>query len=111
MQLLNLVLRDYIETWYGHISADTAFLLQLRASLQKTIVSFANQCVCAAVHFIRHVRSAKEMDWVAFVTTSTVAELMAHLKYFRVAHKLAELDATTRLKKVILLSMISLTLR
>ena len=40
------------------------------------------------------------MDWVAFITTSTVAELMAHLKYFRVAHRLAEQDAAARLKKV-----------
>lgn len=84
-EVLHYLLRDFIESWYSKISKDQSFLTHLRHSIQKMIVSFSNQ--------------AKEMDWVSFITASTVTEIVAHLKCFRVAVRLAEQEAVAKTKK------------
>lgn len=84
-QVLDLLFRDYIETWYSEISKDPEFLVLLRSSIQKTIVSFSNH--------------AKEVDWVSFITKSTVKEIVEHLKRYRATVKQAEVDAAARTRK------------
>ncbi len=42
-QVLTLIFRDFIETWYKDISDDPHFLNDLRASFQSIIVTMSNQ--------------------------------------------------------------------
>ncbi len=167
--MLDLLFRDYIETWYSEISKDPEFLVLLRSSIQKTIVSFSNQFVnmnskstislfrirfrllvsCNVfdekikplVVLLKHLNvffddlasfirswhslvlmppcsdktdslnifslipffasfSAKEVDWVSFITKSTVKEIVEHLKRYRTTVKQAEVDAAARTRKV-----------
>ena len=43
------------------------------------------------------------MDWVNFITSVTIDELISHLKCFRAAIKIAEKDAVARSGKVLIL--------
>ncbi|XP_054724654.1 sorting nexin-13-like [Uloborus diversus] len=70
-EVLNFAFRDYINTWYSHLSTDEEFLLCLKELVRKVIVAFSNRF--------------KEVDWVPYLTTKLVDDFASHLRLFRQA--------------------------
>eukprot|EP00911_Craspedida_sp_UC1_P001399 UC1_evm2s1056 len=79
-QVITNLLRDYVDSWYVHVSADsnTDFRLQCRRILQDALVSLAGRC--------------KEVDWKVFATKTVVDCFMGHLRLFRVAARLTQAE-------------------
>ncbi|XP_042901094.1 sorting nexin-13 isoform X2 [Parasteatoda tepidariorum] len=71
-EVLNYAFRDYIATWYSHISKDEDFLLSLKDLVRKVIVAFSGRF--------------KDVEWVNYLTTKLVDDFTSHLHIFRRAH-------------------------
>lgn len=69
-EVLQLFFRDYVHDWYyNSISTDEGFLYDLRQTLQRALVAFANR--------------SKDVEWVNFLTTRFVDDITNHLKIYR----------------------------
>lgn len=75
--VLELFFRDYVHGWYyDNISTDEGFLYDLRQTLQRALIAFANR--------------SKDVEWVNFLTTRLVDDLTNHLKIYRKAKQRVE---------------------
>jgi len=68
-EMLQYIIRDYIENWYGLISSDAEFLYESRQNLQNLTINISNRC--------------KEVDWSPFLTTKLVDIVAAHIRLYR----------------------------
>ena len=76
-EVLELFFRDYVHGWYyDNISTDEGFLYDLRQTLQRALIAFANR--------------SKDVEWVNFLTTRLVDDLTNHLKIYRKAKQRVE---------------------
>ena len=48
-QVLQLFFRDYVHGWYYTISTDEGFLYDLRQTLQRALIAFANRLVIITI--------------------------------------------------------------
>nr|XP_045621515.1 sorting nexin-13-like isoform X1 [Procambarus clarkii] len=79
--VVTLVVRDFILTWYNHLSYHQAFITQLHRTVQHSMIVLANRC--------------KNMDWVGYLTTRLVDDIACHLRLFREARSAARGKATS----------------
>ncbi|CAH3124187.1 unnamed protein product [Pocillopora meandrina] len=84
-EVLQLFFRDYVHDWYyNSISTDEGFLYDLRQTLQRALVAFANR--------------SKDVEWVNFLTTRFVDDITNHLKIYRkTKQRLEKADDNTSL--------------
>lgn len=75
-EVLQLFFRDYVHGWYYTISTDEGFLYDLRQTLQRALIAFANR--------------SKDVEWVNFLTTRFVDDITNHLKIYRKAKERVE---------------------
>lgn len=75
-EVLQLFFRDYVHEWYYTISTDEGFLYDLRQTLQRAFIAFANR--------------SKDVEWVNFLTTRFVDDITNHLKIYRTAKQRVE---------------------
>ncbi|KAJ7371336.1 sorting nexin 13 [Desmophyllum pertusum] len=76
-EVLQLFFRDYVHGWYySSISTDEGFLYDLRQTLQRALIAFANR--------------SKDVEWVNFLTTRFVDDITNHLKIYRKAKQRVE---------------------
>lgn len=75
-EVLQLFFRDYVHGWYYTISTDEGFLYDLRQTLQRALIAFANR--------------SKDVEWVNFLTTRFVDDITNHLKIYRKAKERLE---------------------
>ncbi|KAK2562711.1 Sorting nexin-13 [Acropora cervicornis] len=75
-EVLQLFFRDYVHGWYYTISTDEGFLYDLRQTLQRALIAFANR--------------SKDVKWVNFLTTRFVDDITNHLKIYRKAKERLE---------------------
>jgi len=71
-EILNHILRDYVEHWYSLITDNVEFLFDVRQALQHIITVISNRC--------------KEVDWLPFLTTRLVDNVATHIQIYREAH-------------------------
>lgn len=71
--LLGLLLRDYVYSWYSPLSHNHEFVNELRILLQIVIRSLANRMA--------------SIDKIQFVTTKLVDHFVSHLQLFRMAQQ------------------------
>lgn len=69
--ILSYIIRDYVYPWYDQLSANPEFPHQVRLTVQKMLISFANR--------------VKEVDWIPYLTTRLVDDAASHLRLFRQA--------------------------
>ncbi|XP_032233860.2 sorting nexin-13 isoform X2 [Nematostella vectensis] len=75
-EVLQFFFRDFVHGWYYQISTDEGFLYDLRHTLQRALIAFANR--------------SKDVEWVSFLTTRFVDDITNHLKIFRKARQRLE---------------------
>lgn len=75
-EVLQLFFRDYVHGWYYTISTDEGFLYDLRQTLQRALIAFANR--------------SKDVEWVNFLTTRFVDDITNHLKIYHKAKQRVE---------------------
>jgi len=78
-EVLQLFFRDYVHGWYYRVSTDEGFLYDLRQTLQRALIAFANR--------------SKDVEWVNFLTTRFVDDITNHLKIYRKAKQRVEKSA------------------
>ena len=86
--MLQYIIRDYIENWYGLISSDAEFLYESRQNLQNLTINISNRyqlfCVCTLQKkHGRFFNRCKEVDWSPFLTTKLVDIVAAHIRLYR----------------------------
>ncbi|CAL4059774.1 unnamed protein product [Meganyctiphanes norvegica] len=69
--VVELVIRDYVLTWYSQLSNHPGFVTQLQRTCQHALVQISNRC--------------KSMDWVGYLTNRLVDDVVAHLRLYREA--------------------------
>ncbi|CAG0880415.1 unnamed protein product [Darwinula stevensoni] len=67
--IIQYTIRDYVQTWYHHISPDTEFPEALESLAQKVIIALANR--------------SKEVDWIPYLTKRFVDDIATHLRLFK----------------------------
>ncbi|XP_045026303.1 sorting nexin-13 isoform X3 [Daphnia magna] len=67
--LLQYIIRDHIENWYGVITKETEFLFETKQFLQIVVINVSNRC--------------KEVDWLTFLTTRFFDSVIAHIRLYR----------------------------
>ncbi|XP_036394647.1 sorting nexin-13-like isoform X2 [Megalops cyprinoides] len=72
-QVIQFVLRDYIQYWYYTLSEDESFLLEIRKTVQYALVQLSTR--------------SKEVDWQPYFTTRLVDDFATHLRVFRKAQE------------------------
>ncbi|CAJ0952746.1 unnamed protein product, partial [Mesorhabditis belari] len=72
-QMLQFVVRDYIDYWYKDLTNDELFRESLKRTSRRTIAAFS-QCV-------------RKVDWVPFFTRNCVDDFASHLRLYRMARE------------------------
>ncbi|CAI4223878.1 unnamed protein product [Auanema sp. JU1783] len=75
-QILNLVLRDYIDSWYKQFSTDELFKESLKRTTRRSISALS--------------QSVKRVDWNTFFTRHLIDDFASHLRLYRMATEKAE---------------------
>ncbi|XP_058808919.1 sorting nexin-13-like isoform X2 [Phymastichus coffea] len=70
-EILDFVLRDYIEPWYSVLTNDEEFTKSVRDTAQKIAINIANR--------------VKEVDWIPYLTTRLVDDAASHMRLYRQA--------------------------
>ncbi|XP_011499645.1 PREDICTED: sorting nexin-13-like [Ceratosolen solmsi marchali] len=70
-EILDFVLRDYVEPWYGALTDDEEFTKSVRDTAQKIAINIANR--------------VKDVDWIPYLTTRLVDDAASHMRLYRQA--------------------------
>ncbi|XP_031789640.1 sorting nexin-13 isoform X1 [Nasonia vitripennis] len=70
-EILDFVLRDYIEPWYSVLTNDEEFTKSVRDTAQKIAINIANR--------------VKDVDWIPYLTTRLVDDAASHMRLYRQA--------------------------
>nr|XP_018913034.1 PREDICTED: sorting nexin-13-like [Bemisia tabaci] len=69
--IISLVMRDYVHSWYDNISTDSEFPAALRLCINRTLTRIASR--------------VSEIDWTPYFTARLVDDAASHLRLFRQA--------------------------
>ena len=72
-QVIDLLMRDYVMTWYQGMSEDPEFPVECRRVIQGLLVALSNRC--------------KAHNWYEFLTSVAVDLFIKHIKLYRKAQK------------------------
>ncbi|RWS29087.1 sorting nexin-like protein, partial [Leptotrombidium deliense] len=70
-EVINFLFRDYVHSWYKHVSPNNEFIEELRAMIVDVIRNVAQR--------------SRNMDKVSYVTTKLVDDFASHLRLYRLA--------------------------
>lgn len=70
-EILDFVLRDYVEPWYSSLTDDEEFTKSVRDTAQKVAINVANR--------------VKDVDWIPYLTTRLVDDAASHMRLYRQA--------------------------
>ena len=70
-EILDFVIRDYVEPWYSVITDDEEFVYSVRDTAQKIAINVANR--------------VKGVDWIPYLTTRLVDDAASHVRLYRQA--------------------------
>ncbi|XP_043466111.1 sorting nexin-13-like [Leptopilina heterotoma] len=70
-EILDFVLRDYVESWYSNFTNDQEFLHSVRDTAQKIMINVSNR--------------VKEVDWIPYLTTRLVDDAASHMRLYQQA--------------------------
>ncbi|XP_063987704.1 sorting nexin-13-like [Diachasmimorpha longicaudata] len=70
-EILDFVLRDYVEPWYSVLTNDDEFPRSVRDTAQKIAINIANR--------------VKDVDWIPYLTTRLVDDAASHMRLYRQA--------------------------
>ncbi|XP_023314813.1 sorting nexin-13-like isoform X2 [Trichogramma pretiosum] len=70
-EILDFVLRDYVEPWYCVLTNDEEFTKSVRDTAQKIAINIANR--------------VKDVDWIPYLTTKLVDDAASHMRLYRQA--------------------------
>ncbi|XP_023248571.1 sorting nexin-13-like [Copidosoma floridanum] len=68
-EILDFVLRDYVEPWYSVLTNDEEFTKSVRDTAQKIAINIANR--------------VKGVDWIPYLTTRLVDDAASHMRLYR----------------------------
>ncbi|KAK2580520.1 hypothetical protein KPH14_006255 [Odynerus spinipes] len=79
-EILDFIIRDYVQSWYSSITDDKEFLYSVRNNAQKIAINIANRI--------------KAVDWIPYLTTRLVDDAASHMRLYRQARvRIKELRA------------------
>ncbi|XP_024944002.1 sorting nexin-13 isoform X2 [Cephus cinctus] len=84
-EILDFVLRDYIEPWYGSLTDDEEFTKSVRDTAQKIAINIANR--------------VKDVDWIPYLTTRLVDDAASHMRLYRQARAKMKQIRANRIQK------------
>ncbi|XP_076166937.1 sorting nexin-13 [Ptiloglossa arizonensis] len=70
-EILDFVIRDYVEPWYSIVTDDEEFIYSVRDTAQKIAINIANR--------------VKGVDWIPYLTTRLVDDAASHVRLYRQA--------------------------
>ncbi|XP_031846368.1 sorting nexin-13 [Nomia melanderi] len=70
-EILDFIIRDYVEPWYSIITDDEEFIYSVRDTAQKIAINIANR--------------VKGVDWIPYLTTRLVDDAASHVRLYRQA--------------------------
>ncbi|XP_034946039.1 sorting nexin-13-like [Chelonus insularis] len=70
-EILDFIMRDYVEPWYGVLTDDEEFTKSVRDTAQKIAINIANR--------------VKDVDWIPYLTTRLVDDAASHMRLYRQA--------------------------
>lgn len=70
-RFVDLLLRDYVDTWFSAMTTHTACPIEMRRTIQSTVIAFSNHC--------------KRVDWTSLLTNSFVEDFKSHVRLYRAA--------------------------
>ncbi|XP_020290233.1 sorting nexin-13-like isoform X2 [Pseudomyrmex gracilis] len=70
-EILDFLIRDYVEPWYSVITDDEEFIYSVRDTAQKIAINIANR--------------VKSVDWIPYLTTRLVDDAASHVRLYRQA--------------------------
>ncbi|XP_011306364.1 sorting nexin-13 isoform X2 [Fopius arisanus] len=82
-EILDFVLRDYVEPWYSVLTNDEEFPCSVRDTAQKIAINIANR--------------VKDVDWIPYLTTRLVDDAASHMRLYRQAR--AKMKANSKTPK------------
>ncbi|KAF7987405.1 hypothetical protein HCN44_003167 [Aphidius gifuensis] len=68
-EILDFIIRDFIESWYNDLTNDDEFIKSVRDTAQKIAINIANRF--------------KNVDWIQYLTTRLVDDVASHLRLYR----------------------------
>ncbi|XP_076756780.1 sorting nexin-13 [Xylocopa sonorina] len=77
-EILDFIIRDYVEPWYSIVTDDEEFIYSVRDTAQKIAINIANR--------------VKGVDWIPYLTTRLVDDAASHVRLYR--------QARTRIKQL-----------
>ncbi|RLU24077.1 hypothetical protein DMN91_004286 [Ooceraea biroi] len=84
-EILDFLIRDYVEPWYSAITDDEEFIYSVRDTAQKIAINVANQ--------------VKSVDWIPYLTTRLVDDAASHVRLYRQATARMKQLRSTRIQK------------
>ncbi|XP_053985689.1 sorting nexin-13-like isoform X1 [Hylaeus volcanicus] len=84
-EILDFVIRDYVEPWYNVITDDEEFIYSVRDTAQKIAINIANQ--------------VKGVDWIPYLTTRLVDDAASHVRLYRQARARVKQLRSKKLQK------------
>ncbi|XP_043686176.1 sorting nexin-13-like isoform X1 [Vespula pensylvanica] len=70
-EILDFIIRDYVQSWYSSITDDKEFLYSVRNNAQKIAINIANR--------------VKAVNWIPYLTTRLVDDAASHMRLYRQA--------------------------
>ncbi|XP_018371189.1 PREDICTED: sorting nexin-13-like isoform X1 [Trachymyrmex cornetzi] len=70
-EILDFLIRDYVEPWYSVVTDDEEFIYSVRDTAQKIAINVANR--------------VKSVDWIPYLTTRLVDDAASHVRLYRQA--------------------------
>ncbi|XP_012285877.1 sorting nexin-13 isoform X2 [Orussus abietinus] len=84
-EILDFVLRDYVEPWYSILTDDEEFPKSVRDTAQKIAINVANR--------------VKDVDWIPYLTTRLVDDAASHMRLYRQARAKMKQLRSNRMQK------------
>ncbi|XP_043510424.1 sorting nexin-13-like isoform X2 [Frieseomelitta varia] len=84
-EILDFVIRDYVEPWYSIITDDEEFIYSVRDTAQKIAINIANR--------------VKGVDWIPYLTTRLVDDAASHVRLYRQARARTKQLRSKKLQK------------
>lgn len=84
-EILDFVIRDYVEPWYSVITDDEEFIYSVRDTAQKIAINIANR--------------VKGVDWIPYLTTRLVDDAASHVRLYRQARARIKQLRTKKVQK------------
>ncbi|XP_076638982.1 sorting nexin-13 isoform X1 [Colletes latitarsis] len=84
-EILDFIIRDYVEPWYSIVTDDEEFIYSVRDTAQKIAINIANR--------------VKGVDWISYLTTRLVDDAASHVRLYRQARERIKQLRSKKLQK------------